>query len=80
MFIFLKAFNINSVLFVHGDVMVFYMLGCFLQRINKKAFAAKSSVAEFIVPDWGDEVNSGIGLSYRPARLHRLTAGTTCRN
>ena len=28
-------------------------------------------VAEFIVPDWGDKVNSGIGLSYRPARLHR---------
>ncbi len=29
-------------------------------------------VAEFTDPDWGDEVNSGIGLSYRPARLHRL--------
>ncbi len=29
------------------------------------------SEAEFIVPDWGDKVNSGIGL-YRPARLHRL--------
>jgi hypothetical protein len=25
------------------------------------------AVAEFIVPDWGDKVNSGIGLSYRPA-------------
>jgi hypothetical protein len=30
--------------------------------------------AEFIVPDWGDKVNSGIGLSYRPARLNRLMA------
>ncbi len=27
---------------------------------------------EFIDPDWGDKVNSGIGLSYRPARLHWL--------
>ncbi len=24
-------------------------------------------VAKFIVPDWGDKVNSGIGLSYQPA-------------
>jgi hypothetical protein len=30
------------------------------------------SVATFIVPDLGDKVNSDIGLSYRPARLHRL--------
>jgi hypothetical protein len=30
--------------------------------------------AKFIVPDWGDKdkVDSGIGLSWRPARLHRL--------
>ncbi len=27
-------------------------------------------VAKFIVPDWTDKVDSGIGLSYRPARLH----------
>ncbi len=32
-----------------------------------------STVAEFIDPDWGDKVNSGIGLSYWPARLHGLT-------
>jgi hypothetical protein len=30
------------------------------------------TVVKFIVPDWGDKVNSGIGLSCRPARLHRL--------
>jgi hypothetical protein len=30
------------------------------------------TVAKFIVPDCGDKVDSGIGLSYRPARLHRL--------
>ncbi len=29
-------------------------------------------VIKFIVPDWGDKVSSGIGLAYRPARLHRL--------
>jgi hypothetical protein len=28
--------------------------------------------AIFIVPDRGDEVDIGMGLSYRPARLHRL--------
>jgi hypothetical protein len=30
------------------------------------------AVAKFIVPDWGDKVDSGMELSYRPARLHRL--------
>jgi hypothetical protein len=30
------------------------------------------SVAKLIVPDWGDKVDSGIWLSYRPARLYRL--------
>jgi hypothetical protein len=29
-------------------------------------------VAKFIVSDWGNKVNSGIGLSYRPARPHML--------
>jgi hypothetical protein len=28
-----------------------------------------SSVAKFIVADWGAKVDSGIGLSYRSARL-----------
>ncbi len=28
------------------------------------------SVAEFIDSDWEDKVNSGVGLSYRAARLH----------
>jgi hypothetical protein len=28
-----------------------------------------SPVAKFIVPDWGDKVDSDIGLSYRPARI-----------
>jgi hypothetical protein len=29
-------------------------------------------VAKFLVPDWGYIVDSGIGLSYNPARLHRM--------
>jgi hypothetical protein len=32
-----------------------------------------SSLAKFIVTDWGDKDDHGIGLSYRPAAgLHRL--------
>ncbi len=32
-----------------------------------------SPVAKFIVPNWGDKVDSCCkGLSYRPARLHKL--------
>ncbi len=33
------------------------------------------AVVEFIDPDWGDKVNSDIGLSYWPARLHRIVGG-----
>ena len=38
-------------------------------------------VAEFIDPGLGDKDNSGIGLSFRHARLHGWRAGTTiiCR-
>jgi hypothetical protein len=36
----------------------------------------KPSVAKFLVPDWGDIVDSGIELSW-PSRLHRQGAGTT---
>jgi hypothetical protein len=40
------------------------------------------AVAEFIVPDWGDKVNSGIGLSYRPATHVAWRAGmsTLCQS
>jgi hypothetical protein len=31
-----------------------------------------SKVSEFIDPDRGDKVKSGIGLSYRHARIHGL--------
>jgi hypothetical protein len=33
---------------------------------------AASLVAKFRVPDWGNKVDSGTGLSYQPAKLHRL--------
>jgi hypothetical protein len=32
--------------------------------------AVHRSVAKFIVPDWRDKVNSGIGLAYRMTKLH----------
>jgi hypothetical protein len=31
-----------------------------------------NTVAKFLVPDWGELVDSGIGLSYRSAGLHKL--------
>jgi hypothetical protein len=33
---------------------------------------AADQMAKFIVPDWGDKVDSSLGLSYHPARLQRL--------
>ncbi len=35
-------------------------------------WGSSRSVAKFIFPDWGDKVNTGIGVSYRPDRLHGL--------
>jgi hypothetical protein len=34
------------------------------------SFPVTSTVAKFILPGWGDKVDSG--LSYQPARLHRM--------
>jgi hypothetical protein len=47
---------------------------CARSRQECQAFAP---VADFNESDWGYKVNSGLGLSYsyRPARLHGLTAG-----
>jgi hypothetical protein len=33
-------------------------------------FKNRPSVAKFIVTDWGEKVDSGMWLLYRPARLH----------
>ncbi len=43
------------------------------EMLREYELAFVSKIAKFIVPDWGDKVDSGIGLSYRPAGLHRLT-------
>ncbi len=40
--------------------------------LSENTNPSEKTLAEFIVPDWGDEVNYGIGLSYRSARLFRL--------
>jgi hypothetical protein len=38
----------------------------------QKFFCTIPRIDKFLVPEWGDKVDSGIGLSYRPARLRRL--------
>ncbi len=43
------------------------------ERIPFEDISTFNPVARILVPDWGDRFDSGIGLSYRPARLHRLT-------
>ncbi len=56
--------------------------------LNKKRFTVKHlkkktkkyhnyAVAKFTVPDWGDKVDSGIGMLYRHARQHGWRAVTT---
>ena len=47
-------------------------VGLIQRRHWSRLFRRVNPVAKFIVPDWGDKVDSGIGLSYRHARLHRL--------
>ncbi len=39
----------------------------FLHSGKDWAFLKATSVAEFMVPDWGDKVDYGIGFSYRTA-------------
>ncbi len=38
------------------------------------------TVAKFIVPDWGAKDDVGIGLSYRPAKLHLPNQCHMCNN
>jgi hypothetical protein len=56
----------------------FLLIGCFFYMFFRAylCFASRiffsyvnNGLAQFIVPDWGDKFNSGIGLSYLPARL-----------
>ncbi len=46
------------------------IINCFI--VYSKISLRSHLITKFIVPDWGDKVHSGIGLSYRHARLHRL--------
>jgi hypothetical protein len=45
-----------------------------LQILGSSERIPKIRVAEFKDPNWGDKVNSGIGLSYWAARLHTKAA------
>jgi hypothetical protein len=46
---------------------------CKIILMSKKSLSAwLTSEAQFRVPDWGDKVDYGIGMSYRPVRLHWL--------
>ncbi len=48
-----------------------------LQFLSNGGAQGSRPVAKFIVPDRGDKINSGIRLSYRPAKLrtvHRLAS------
>jgi hypothetical protein len=42
------------------------------EMFDLKPYSTGQSEAQFLVLDLGNKVDSGIGLSYRPARLHRL--------
>jgi hypothetical protein len=43
-----------------------------LQLLGIYGLIKNSPVAVILVPDLGDESGYGVGLSYRPAKLHRL--------
>jgi hypothetical protein len=45
-----------------------------------KAAKRLDPAAQFIVPDWGDKFDYGIGLLYWPVRLHRLATKTLYRS
>jgi hypothetical protein len=40
--------------------------------VDALPFRRLTPEAQFIVPDWGNKVDYGIGLSYRPVRLQTL--------
>jgi hypothetical protein len=42
------------------------------QMTGRRGKIGRGPVAKFIVPDWGNKVDSGIGLSYQPANARRL--------
>ncbi len=61
--------------------LIFWVRGLCSETV--RLWRVQNAVAKFIVPGWGEKVDYGIGLSYRPARLHiDWQAGTTtlCRS
>jgi hypothetical protein len=48
--------------------------------INVASFCIPQPEAQLVVPDWGDKVDYGIGLSYRSVRLHRLAVAGRYEN
>jgi hypothetical protein len=57
-----------------GYRIIYCMLDTITYALKTKKGNSQSPVAEFIDPWLGDKVNSGIGLSYRHARLHSTYA------
>jgi hypothetical protein len=55
---------------------VLYVRRQLRERCGLRNEKRKKPEAKFIVPDWGNQVDSDIGLSYRPARLYRQAADT----
>ncbi len=62
---------------LHSSTSIFFLYCPVRNRIRFGPQTDKKPVAEFIDPWLWDKVNSGIGLSYRHARLHGWRAGTT---
>ena len=72
-----KVDRINIMILIHEKTIIGYVrtFSYFMSPIapgNGPPPKIPSSAAKIIVLDWGDKVNSGIGLSYRPATLLRL--------
>jgi hypothetical protein len=68
--IFLKAYTIDSVLFVHASLSPYRTVKLIVSICIQDVFRVCWSSRAGIFKQYMDRV--GIGLSYRPARLHRL--------
>ncbi len=68
---FLRSFLMLILSYLAVLCTVVFKIFRFFMRSLVSAFFAQS-VVKFLVPDWGDKVDSGIGLSHRPGRLYRL--------
>jgi hypothetical protein len=55
-----------------GKSLTFFIVYYYTVPTSCSTCGIGQPATKFIVPDWGDKADSGIGLSYRPARLHKL--------